>query len=73
MYRRFHPTPSSTSAHQKFATSTPASATPMHTRFTATPASITLSTPKRLIMLPVTNDGANMPTTCDEMTVAAAA
>ncbi len=31
------------------------------------------STPKRLMRLPVTNDGANIPTTCDEITVAAAA
>ena len=32
---------------------------------------MTGSTPKRLISLPVKNEGANMPTMCDEMTNAA--
>ena len=44
----------------------------MQTRLSATPASITLSTPNRRIRLPVKNDGPNIPTTCEEMTVAVA-
>ena len=37
----------------------------------ARPASMTGSTPKRLISGPVKNDGANMPMMCDEITNAA--
>ena len=38
----------------------------------ATPATITVSMPKRRISEPVTNPGAYMPTTCHSMTIAAA-
>ena len=34
----------------------------------AAPVSMTLRTPKRLMSGPVMKDGANMPTTCEEMT-----
>ena len=44
---------------------------PIATRLSAAPASITGSTPTRLISGPVTNDGANMATTCEEITNAA--
>ena len=36
----------------------------------ATPARITLSTPKRRISEPVKNPGANIPTTCHSITIA---
>ena len=38
-----------------------------------TPASITLSTPKRWMSEPVKNDGPNIATTCAVITLAAAA
>ncbi len=63
--------PSRTSAHQKLATSTPDKATPTHSASSATPVSMTLSTPKRLIRDPVKNEGANMPITCHSITSAA--
>ncbi len=44
---------------------------PMVTRLRTAPVSITCSTPKRLMSGPVKNEGANMPTTCEEITRAA--
>ena len=44
---------------------------PIATMLSSAPQSSTGSTPMRLISGPVTNDGANMPTTCEEMTNAA--
>jgi len=41
-------------------------------RITASPASITFSTPQRRMRWPVKNDGPNMPTMCEEMIIAAA-
>src|SRR6476469_1852810 len=64
--------PSITSAHQKLAIATPASAIAAHAARHATPASITCSTPKRLMREPVKNDGANMPITWEASTNAAA-
>ena len=72
MYMKFQPTPRSTSAHQKLATSCPDRPTATHTSCAATPAPITCSTPKRLMSEPVTNDGANIATTCAAITVAVA-
>ena len=50
----------------------PLSATATQTAISATPARITLSTPKRLISEPVKKPGAYMPTTCHSITSAAA-
>ena len=46
---------------------------PIDARLSSAPMNMTVSTPKGLMSLPVTNEGANMPTTCEEMTRAASA
>ena len=71
MYMKFQPTPTSTSATQKCATSTPFSATATQATFSAAPTRMMLSTPKRLISDPATSEGANMPITCEDTTNAA--
>src|SRR6185436_3629980 len=71
VYMKFQPAPISTSAATKWPNVTPVSAIAAPQAITTTPARITLSTPKRLMRLPVTNPGAYIPTTCHEMTIAA--
>ena len=69
--RKFHPIPTSTSANQKCATSTPDSAIATHPTLRTTPVSSMVIRPKRWISFPVTNDGANMLMKCHWMTKAA--
>ena len=73
VYMKFQPTPTRTSATRKCATVSPASATATQPAISATPATMIVSTPKRLIRSPVTNPGAYMPTTCHWITIAACA
>ena len=73
VYMKFQPTPMSARARRKCATALPLNATAAPAAITITPAKITFSTPKRAMSDPVTKPGANMPTTCHEITVAAAA
>ena len=54
-------------------TVSPASATTTQLAISTTPATMIVSTPKRLIRSPVTNPGAYMPTTCHWITIAACA
>ena len=71
MYMKFHPRPSSTSAHQKFAKSCPDRPIATHASCAVTPASITCRAPKRLTSEPVKKEGPNIATACAEMTLAA--
>ena len=73
VYMKFQPMPTRTSATRKCATVSPASATATQLAINATPATMIVSTPKRLIRSPVTNPGAYMPTTCHWITIAACA
>jgi hypothetical protein len=69
---KFHPSPRRTSAHWKCPTSCPERATATQPISIATPARITLRTPKRWISEPVKKLGANIAITCPAITVAAA-
>ena len=64
IYMKFQPTPTRISAAQKCMTSTPDKAIATQPRLSSTPVNRIGRTPKRLIRLPVKNDGANIDTTC---------
>ena len=70
-YMKFQPTPSRNSANQKLSSSVPASAATMHSNSNTMPARMVFSTPKRLISVPVKNDGPYIPIMCHSSTNAA--
>ena len=62
--RKFQPTPSRIAATWKLTSAMPSRFATAQSAIKSAPAAMTVIVPKRLIRWPVTNEGANMPSTC---------